>query len=168
MLTIYYIEISLVLNKPFRRISRRNLSRASTRSFRTCRKTAGLSENALTILLRFKTCVGALFRPEGLDLRACFNDPPLYVDALNRWGFTLRPTYDRVEFQVKPLRVLPLQVFVRDVGPTAPADRKPSSLVVDVDLDVRVLASVVPRVSAAFNYSLHEYSYSHSQKVAWI
>ena len=88
----------------------------------------------------------------------------MYVDTLNRWRFTSRPTYDRAEFRLNLSEFSPLQVFVRDVGPTATADRKPSSLVVDVDLDVRVLASAVPRVSATFNHSLHKRSYSPSSE----
>jgi hypothetical protein len=84
-------------------------------------------------------------------LRKCVNNT--YVRSKPAWG----PFSSLSEFS-------PLQVFVRDVGPTATADRKPSSLVVDVDLDVRVLASAVPRVSATFNHSLHKRSYSPSSE----
>jgi len=58
----------------------------------------------------------------------------------------------------------PFQVFVGDFGPTVPADRKPSSLVVDVDFDVRFLAFAVPRVSAMFNHLFHEHSWCHFRK----
>jgi hypothetical protein len=78
--------------------------------------------------------------------------------------FTLRPTYDRAGFGSNLPELSPFQVFVRDFGPTVPADRKPSFLVVDVDFDVRFLASAVPRVSATFNHPLHEHPYCHFRK----